>query len=139
MECGGWRFPEERLVFAGEPPELPKAVLGGDLCHAHCAGSAVTKGPPREMHPAQQQISFGAHPQLLLAAEPQCPVRSPDCRAQLRYVKRLIGLRLLHRPAKPAQDHRAVPLGRPVLANRPLSETIQQGLDQRLLETAGEG
>ena len=98
-------------------------------------GALSRKGPPRQVHAVQQQISLGAHPQLLLAAQPQCPVRHSDRLAKLRDVKRFIGI-FLHCPAKPAHDGRVVPQRRIVLADFPLPEAANQGFDQRLLETA---
>jgi hypothetical protein len=63
-ERGGRRFPEERLVFAGEPAELPEATTRGDLGYGRRGRAAVAQGAPRQMHPAQQQVSAGANPQL---------------------------------------------------------------------------
>ena len=78
--------------------------------------STIAQGSPCEMHPAQQQISLGADPKLLLAAHLQCPARHTDRLGELRDVKRLIGS-FLHRPAKPAHDRRVAPQRRSVLAS----------------------
>jgi len=60
MECGGWRFPEERLVFAGEPSELPEAILRGDLRHPCRPGRAVAQGPPPIMQSmARSWVALG--------------------------------------------------------------------------------
>src|SRR5713101_10198273 len=104
-EGSGWQFPEERPVFAGEPAELPEAVSRRDFRHGCRGWFALAQSPAGKMHAAQQQVSLGAHPQLLLAACPQCPVRRRERLAELRDVKRLIGI-FLHCSAKPAQDRR---------------------------------
>ena len=54
--------------------------------HCRLDGGALPQRPPRQMHSAQQQVSFGAHPQVLLTAAPQCPIRHPDRLANSREI-----------------------------------------------------
>jgi hypothetical protein len=55
-------------VRAGEAPEMPEAVSRGDLGHCRPARVGLAQAAPRQMHAAQQQVSLGTHPQVLLAA-----------------------------------------------------------------------
>jgi hypothetical protein len=43
------------------------------------------------MQTVQQQVAFRPHPQMLLAAQPQCPVRNPDRLADFRDIERFPG------------------------------------------------
>jgi hypothetical protein len=65
MEGGGRCLPEEGLVITGEAAEMPEPILGGDFRYCRYVGGAVAQSSLCEMHPAQPQISLGAHPKLL--------------------------------------------------------------------------
>jgi len=86
VERGGRRFPEERLVFAGEPAELPEPVPRGDLRHGCPGWGTVAQGPPaRDASGATSRYRWGssrAAPgsrSAMSGPTPRSPRKAPVC------------------------------------------------------------
>src|SRR5215472_4815219 len=135
MKRKRWGLAEQGLVFAGETAEMPEAVLRGELCHSGSVSRCLAQCSPRQVQAAEQQVVLWSHPQLLLAAHPQGPLRNPDRLADLRDIEWLTRV-FLHHPAKPAHDQLVLPLCHAVLASLTIAEAFDHRLYKRLLQPA---
>jgi hypothetical protein len=86
------------------------------------------------VHTARQEELFGAHPQLFMAADPQCPLCHPNRLADLGDVQRLVGA-FLYCPVKPLHNECVAALRCAILNSGTLDKAANHGLDQCLLQS----
>ena len=103
MESVRGGLPEEGPVCLREPPEMPEAILQGDIrdcCGPWWRGPETTAS---HVHAAQGQVLLGAHPNLFLIGGAQRALWHPNDGADLRNMEWTVGV-VVEGGAKPAHD-----------------------------------
>jgi hypothetical protein len=107
-------FPKKRLVFAREPPELPKPIPRGDFGDGGLGRISLTQRAPNQVHTAEQQVVFCSHSEMFIATHLEGPQRRTDLLAEFCHVERLVEM-VLDDPMKPPHDRGMLSLCRLIL------------------------